>query len=101
MTITTVTSLFKRMKGLLGRCSLNAGEGLHIKPCSSIHTIGMRFAIDAVFLDRRGCVVRVVRNIPSGKWWISGGWHAYSVVEFSACSLETENLHLGESFLVG
>ena len=45
-------SLFARMKGLLGRTELNPGEALWIIPCKGIHTIGMRFAIDAVFLDK-------------------------------------------------
>lgn len=37
--------------GLLGRASLDAGEGLLLAPCGSIHMLGMRFAIDALFLD--------------------------------------------------
>jgi uncharacterized membrane protein (UPF0127 family) len=41
-----------RMKGLLGRRSLPSGEGILLKPASSVHMAFMRFAIDAVFLDR-------------------------------------------------
>jgi uncharacterized protein len=37
-----------RRKGLLGRDSLFAGEGLWILPCQAVHTVGMRFPIDLV-----------------------------------------------------
>ena len=40
------------MRGLLGRDGLEQGEGLLLRPASSIHTFFMRFPIDAVFLDR-------------------------------------------------
>ncbi|MBO0702603.1 MAG: DUF192 domain-containing protein, partial [Candidatus Dormibacteraeota bacterium] len=49
--------------GLLGRDALEPGTGLWIHPCKSIHTFGMRFSIDAVFLDRRHRVVRVVAGL--------------------------------------
>jgi hypothetical protein len=38
------------MFGLLGRRGLNAGEGLWIKPSFGVHTVGMRFPIDAIGL---------------------------------------------------
>lgn len=56
-------TLWRRTVGLLGRAGLAAREGLWIKPCDSIHTMGMRFAIDVVFLDRRGRVVKVVEKL--------------------------------------
>ncbi len=52
-----------RLKGLLGRKNLQPGQGLLINPCSSIHSIGMKFAFDAVFLDRDQMVIRVAENV--------------------------------------
>jgi uncharacterized protein len=49
-----------RLRGLLGRAGLGAGEGLLIRPTSSIHTFFMRFPIDVVFVDRTGVVLEVV-----------------------------------------
>lgn len=49
----------ERMRGLLGRPALAPGEGLLIAPCNSVHTIGMRYPIDVVFLDREGRVIKV------------------------------------------
>ena len=40
-------------KACLGRDGLPAGEGLWIVPCESVHTVGMRFPIDLVYLDRK------------------------------------------------
>ncbi len=48
----------ERMTGLLGRDGV---EGALLLPrCRSVHTLGMRFAIDVAFLGRRGEVVDVV-----------------------------------------
>ncbi len=52
-----------RLVGLLNRASLDADEGLLIDPCRAIHTLGMRFAIDAVFLDPEGAVVEVAEAV--------------------------------------
>ena len=52
-----------RLVGLLGRRSLPRGQGLLIRPCSSIHTLGMRFSIDALFLDGEGRVLRALQTL--------------------------------------
>jgi uncharacterized membrane protein (UPF0127 family) len=52
------TSL-KRNIGLLKHKSLPAGEGLLITPCEGVHSIGMKFPIDVLFLNRKRQVVKV------------------------------------------
>ncbi|OGX27812.1 MAG: hypothetical protein A2705_04470 [Omnitrophica WOR_2 bacterium RIFCSPHIGHO2_01_FULL_52_10] len=52
-----------RMKGLLGRVELRAGEALVITKCQSIHMFFMRFAIDAIFVDGNNRVVGLVEGI--------------------------------------
>lgn len=42
---------WRRLRGLLGRSAFRPGEALVLAPCSSIHTLGMRFPIDVVFVD--------------------------------------------------
>jgi hypothetical protein len=54
---------WSRMRGLLGRASLDSNEGLLIRPTGSIHMLFMRFPIDAVFCDRDLVVVDVVRGL--------------------------------------
>jgi uncharacterized membrane protein (UPF0127 family) len=53
-------TFWTRFRGLMGRrLSLKDGEGLVLKGDKSIHTFFMRFAIDVVYADRAGRVVRV------------------------------------------
>jgi hypothetical protein len=42
-----------RLRGLLPRAGLDAGEALVLMPCAGIHTFGMRFPIDLVLVDRQ------------------------------------------------
>ena len=71
-----------RMKGLLGRRTLAPGEGLLLRPASSIHMWFMRFAIDAVFLDEELTVLDVRRNVRP--WRVAGKRGAKSVLEVGA-----------------
>jgi hypothetical protein len=55
---------------LLGLSLLNrgdAGPGLLIPRCRSVHTFGMRFALDLVFLDRGGAPISVRKRVPPGR----------------------------------
>lgn len=61
--VTVADSFWSRFRGLMLRRPLEPGEGLLIEPCSSIHMLFMRFAIDAVFIDGDGRVVRVARRV--------------------------------------
>src|SRR5829696_5116785 len=53
-----------RLRGLSRRQRSEAGPGLLIPRCSSVHTFGMRFALDLYFLDRKGQVIAVQRSVP-------------------------------------
>ena len=56
-----------RLRGLLGRATLGPGEGLLLRPCNGIHTWGMRFSIDVVFVDAESIVVRIESALPPGR----------------------------------
>lgn len=64
--VEVANTFFSRLKGLLGRDALPEGEGLYIVPCDAIHMMGMRFAIDTVFVDRSLTVLSVVPDVPIG-----------------------------------
>lgn len=53
-----------RLRGLSRLERSEAGPGLLIPRCSSVHTFGMRFALDLYFLDREGRVISVRRSVP-------------------------------------
>ncbi len=56
-------SAWTRLRGLLGHPPLQAGEGLLLRGEKAIHTIGMGFAIDVLFLDRAGHVKHLIPNM--------------------------------------
>jgi uncharacterized membrane protein (UPF0127 family) len=53
-----------RLLGLAFLRALPERHALLIPDCRSIHTFGMRFAIDVAFLDGRGRPIRVERTVP-------------------------------------
>jgi len=55
--------LLGNLQGLLGQRGLPAGTGLLLRT-SMVHTIGMRFAIDTVYLSSKGSVIRVATMPP-------------------------------------
>ena len=57
----------ERVVGWFGKKSSEPGEGLLISPCSSIHSFGMRFPFDAVFLDEALRVTRVWRGLKANR----------------------------------
>jgi uncharacterized protein len=84
----------QRMRGLLGRKSLPAGDGLLLQPAPSIHTAFMRFAIDAVFLDRDSVVVKVVDFL--APWRAASARQARSVLELAAGESGRRGVQIGD-----
>jgi len=86
---------FARLRGLLGRRGLPAGEGLLLRPAASIHTAFMRFAIDAVFLDRGDRVLKVSPAMEP--WRVSSCRKARAVLELPAGEATRRGLRPGMS----
>ena len=76
------TGFLSRARGLLGGERLREFEALWIRPCGSVHTIGMRYAIDVLFLDRQQRVLMVKRRLEPLRF--SGAGHAHSTLELHA-----------------
>lgn len=80
-------TFFSRLMGLMFRSAPpGPGRGLLITRCRSIHTLFMRFPIDAVFLDGDGSPVKIVRDIPPWRPFVWGGRRATQVLELRAGS---------------
>lgn len=84
----------KRRKGLLGRDSLGPGEALWIVPCEAIHTCGMRFPIDVLYLDRNKRIRKVCNAILP--WRLSVCLSAHSVLELPAGIIEHTGTQPGD-----
>ena len=88
-----------RMRGLLGRRELPNGEGILLKPASSVHMAFMRFPIDAIFLDRDMRVTKVAPDLRP--WRAAGSRGAQAVLELPAGEAKRRGLTAGDRLIVG
>jgi uncharacterized membrane protein (UPF0127 family) len=89
-------SFWDRMRGLIARPALQAGGAMLISPCSSVHTVGMQYPLDLVFLNASGHAVKLVSGIPPYRVAACPG--ASHVLEMPAGSIETFQIKPGETF---
>ena len=97
--VTKARTLASRLVGLLAHSTLPEGEGLWLEPCASIHMFFMRFAIDAVFVDREARVTRAVESLRP--WRIAfGGRSAHAVVELPVGTVTGSATRVGDRLRV-
>lgn len=91
-------TFLSRLRGLMLRSpqSLPMGTGLLIAPCTSIHMMFMRFAIDVVYITKDYEVVKCVRHV---RPWIgvsaSFDCRAWAVLELPSGSIECYGIRSG------
>lgn len=84
----------KRREGLLKRTGLAPGEGLWIKPCESVHSFFMKFAIDLIYIDKKRTVRKVVRNLVP--WRASLCLSAHSIIELPVGAIDASRTERGD-----
>ncbi|HME60367.1 MAG TPA: DUF192 domain-containing protein [Candidatus Binatia bacterium] len=86
-----------RLVGLLKRTHLGPEEALWLMPSKGIHTIGMKFPIDVVFLTRDNHVVGLMSGLPPYR--ISAiHLRGYSVLELPNGTIKKSRTELGDQF---
>ena len=86
---------WSRVVGLLGRRSLAEDEGLFLTPCTSIHTLFMRFPIDILYLNREHAVVKAVKHLrPFRASACLRG--AHSILELPTGAIKTSGTQVGD-----
>lgn len=88
------TNSRERRTGLLKHTELPEGEGLWIAPCEAVHTFGMKFSIDVVFIDRKNRVAKIRERMPRRR--ISGCFTAASVLELPAGTVGRTGTSVGD-----
>lgn len=91
--IIVATSFLQRLKGLLFTESLSECYGMYIKPCSKVHSFGMAYALDIVFLNDKSNVVQL-DNLQIHRIRSCRG--AKAVIELSQGSIEQHGIKLGD-----
>ena len=85
---------FARMRGLLGRDSLEPGSGMLIDSAPSVHMFFMRFPIDVVFLDRDWRVVAIRHGLRP--WRVAGARRAVAALELPAGAAAAAGIEEGD-----
>ena len=93
--VSVAETTWQRMRGLLGTRDLRPGHGLLIEACGSIHTVGMRYAIDVIFIDRAWRVRRVCRRVRPGWPVVWGGWSGLCALEVASGWLAVKEIAPG------
>lgn len=107
--VTRTTSLGDRIQvaergfdgiiGLLGRRSLEAGQGMLIVPTQAVHTIGMAFPIDLVFIDKSNKVIGTRESIPPYRF-SKFYWKALGVIELPVGTIRGSETQVGDQLKV-
>jgi uncharacterized membrane protein (UPF0127 family) len=88
-----------RLRGLLGRKPLEpaAAEGLLLEPCSRVHTFGMAYPLDVIFLDCNNRVLDICENVTP--WSIRGARGGRKTLELAAGSIVAFAPRRGEELI--
>jgi uncharacterized membrane protein (UPF0127 family) len=92
-------TLFARLKGPLGRLRLKPEDGIWLVPSRGIHTIGMLFAIDVVYLDAANRVIHLVEHL--GPFRISPiRIRCASILELNSRAIYSSHTQIGDQLLI-
>ena len=93
--VRAAAGFFNRLTGLLGKDRLEEGEGLLISPCTGIHSIGMRFVFDVIFLGPDGKILYLRERFPKNSFSriVRNAW---GVLEFPQGTIERTGSELGD-----
>lgn len=59
-------NFFTRLKGLMGKKNMDY-DALCIKPCKGVHTFFMRFNINIIYVDKKGRILKIIKNLKPWK----------------------------------
>jgi uncharacterized membrane protein (UPF0127 family) len=89
----------ERLRGLLGRDALAEDEALLLDRCASVHTFGMRFPIDVLFVNRAGRVLAVHREVQA--WRVLMHWRGARTLEMAAGAAARNRIGPGATVVLG
>jgi uncharacterized membrane protein (UPF0127 family) len=99
MNITRADTGLARLRGLLGRMRLKSGEGIWVVRSQGIHTIGLLFPIDVIFLDAKDRVIDLVEHM--NPFSISAiRIKCASILELPCHSIYASQTHVGDQLLI-
>ena len=79
-------TILTRTLGLLGKSAIAPSYALWLRPCSSVHTFGMRFSIGVFFINKQGVIVKTIARLQPNRFALC--WQAKSVVETASFEID-------------
>lgn len=97
--VTVADTFLARLRGLLGKMRLRSDEGLWMIPARGIHTFGLTFPIDVIYLDAQLRVVHLIENL--GPLRIAPiRLQCQSILELPARSIYGSGTQLGDQLMI-
>lgn len=97
--VASADTLLSRLTGALGRIALQPDDGVWLVPSRGIHTIGMLFAIDLVYLDADNKVIHLVEHL--GPFRISPiRIKCASILELESRAIFSSDTRIGDELII-
>jgi len=97
--VTVADTFFSRLRGFIGKLKLKSDEGLWVVPSRGIHTVGLNFPLDLLYLDAEFQVIHVVEYLPSFRIAPLKA-QAESVLELPAHTIYSSETQPGDQLLI-
>ncbi len=92
-------TLSQQVVGLLKHSSLHHDSGMWLEPCNGVHTFGMRFCIDVVYLDKEGRVLKVKANVAPNRICLPVRT-TRAILEIEAGTAQTKAILVGKRYAI-
>jgi uncharacterized membrane protein (UPF0127 family) len=97
--VVVANTTLARLRGLIGRARLRSDEALWVVPSRGIHTFGLMFPIDVIYLDGELRVIDIVQNL--GPLRVAPiRWNCASVLQLPAGSVSGSGTEIGDQLLI-
>jgi uncharacterized membrane protein (UPF0127 family) len=97
--VTAADTSFTRLKGLIGRLHLRSDEGIWVVPSNGVHTLGVLFRLDLIYLDEFQQVIHLIEYFP--RFRIAPlRIRAASVLELPQHTIYSSQTQMGDRLLI-
>ena len=97
--VSAADTTLSRLRGLLGRLRLRSDEALWVVPSRGIHTFGLLFQIDVIYLDSECRVVHLIENLGPLRF-APIRLRSASVLELPAGAIYSSGTQVGDQVLI-
>jgi uncharacterized protein len=99
LNVKAADTIFSRLKGFIGRLRLKADEGIWVVPSQGVHTLGLFFPLDLIYLDENHRVIHLVEYFPSFRIGPLKA-NAESVLELPTHTIYSSHTQTGDQLVI-